>query len=108
MRRRRQPVECGVDRRKGLRRAHRVPDGRELVELPAHRPAEQPPESWPTNDDVGDDAGETLAKRHGRSRCKRTPCPGCAANISAALPRLIAIATLRYESSYRTISPGRA
>ena len=51
------------------------------------------------NDEVGDDAGEPLAEGHGRSGCNTMCWPGCTANISAALPRLIAIERFRYESS---------
>ena len=64
--------------------------------------------SGPVDHQVGDDACEALAGGQGCSGCRRMCWPGCRANISAALPRLIAIEMLRYESSYRTISPGRA
>src|SRR5207237_6263820 len=88
-----------------------VPVRRERVELAAHRATKQAPEARTCDDGVRRQPRELAADRnavHIASRWIRTSCPWCAPNISAALPPLIAIATFRYASSYRMMSPGRA
>src|SRR5262249_44967585 len=96
---RRKLVQRGAERRERVRAAHRVPLRRDAIELALHRPAEQTPEPGTADDHVGGEAREALPERHGPSTCSSTRWPWCAENISAALPRLMAIATLRYESS---------
>ena len=61
--------------------------------------APRAPQQGPADDNVGDDAGEALAEGHGCVQPQGHIFAGVRRNISAALPRLIATATLRYESS---------
>ena len=83
--------------------SHRVPARRESLELEPQQGAEEAPQSRPADDGVRRHPRKpaTYARREGLTvaqgvlRWIRTSWPGSATNISAALPPLIASATLR-------------
>src|SRR5438034_1265731 len=105
-------VEPRLVRRERVLHAHRVPHRCQRVELPAHERAKQLPEERAADGRVRREPREAPADGdaidHAGSKWIRTSWPGLMPNIAAALPPLIAIERLRYESSYRIRSPGRA
>src|SRR5206468_2347734 len=103
LRQRRQP---GLEHRERVLGSPRVPLRSDRVELATCEPAEETPEPRICDDGVRRQARKAPAhglpdvrQAHGTSTWIRTSCPSRAANISAALPPLIAIATFRYASS---------
>src|SRR5204862_6008648 len=88
------------------------PDGRERIELPAHKGTEELPQQRVAHRGVSREAREASPDCHSvdhvGSKRIRTSRPGFVPSIAAALPPLIAIDRLRYESSYRIRSPGLA
>src|SRR5438067_8094285 len=98
------PLERRHVRRERIGGAHLVPHGRKSVELLAHERTKDAPQPRPPHDDVRHEpselASDCLSGEHqGTSRWMRTASPSRAANNSAALPPLIAIAMFRYASS---------
>ena len=107
----RKRVEARLVRCERVFHAHRLPHGRQRVELPAQERPEEPPHAWTPHRRIRREPRELAADRdadHDGSRWMRTSCPALIPSIAAAFPPLIAMDRLRYESSYRIRSPGRA
>src|SRR5262249_22118216 len=95
--------ERSVVRRERVLEPHRVPDGCDRVELPAHERTEEPPQDRAAHGGIGRHSCKPSADRraidHDGSRWMRTSRPGLSPSMAAALPPLIAIDRFRYESS---------
>ena len=104
-------AKSGVVRSQVCGIAHRVPLGRDRVELLAHQRPKETPQARIAHDGVCRQPRKFLPERepvHKVSRWMRTSRPSLIPSIAAALPPLIAIDTFRYASSYKIMSPGRA
>src|SRR6266511_63432 len=101
-RRRLDRLERGLERGERLRAAHRVPDGCEAVELQPRQPSQEAPgpglPHYLVRRKPGEPSAEPLKDAHSATLI-RTSTPGCAENVSAALPPLTAIAMFSYASS---------
>ena len=94
-----QRCESRFVRRERVLEAHRVPDGRERIELPAHKGTKELPQQRVAHRGVSREAREASPDCHpvdhvGSKRI-RTSRPGFVPSIAAALPPLIAIDRLR-------------
>ena len=92
-------LERGLVGRERVGKPHRVPDWREVVELPPDQRTEERPEARPAHHGVRRQPGEPAADRYSGSTRSLTSIPARTPNVWAALPREIASAMFWYASS---------